>query len=299
MNVLTKDLDLLKVLVALGEELNLTRAAQRLRLSQPAMSHALKRLRGELGNPLFVRAPAGLAPTEKALDLLPMARELLLLAEKIYETDSTSYWRQPRTINLSMTTYFESRILVRLFRALNEKSPNIQLRTFSLNEGVPTRQLESGELDLSIAAYFDQLPDSYRTRVLGVDPHVCLMRKRHPYLRSARDLKSYLSFDHIRIAVPPDGVSAVDRKLAERGKKRTLVAHLNNFLTPPTLLESSDLLLTCPRSLAESYCKMLDLSLTPMPLEVAPVEIKMIWHERKHSDPFQKWLRELISSFVK
>lgn len=299
MNILTKNMDLLHVLVAVGEEQNLTRAAYRLGLSQPAMSHALNRLRRDIGDPLFVRTARGLIPTPRAQALIPKAKELLLLAEAIYQTGpEENFLQRPRRFVLACTAYFEQRILDRLLARLEKDAPLTVLHTLPLHEGFPGDALARGEMDLAVAAYFQKVPGAFRLKTLGKDEHVCLMRKKHPFLRSPGGVADYLSYGHVKIAVPPGKTSAIDEKLADSGLERRIVAHLANFLTPAGVLAKSDLILTCPRTLAESYRRMFPLEIAALPIEVKPVEAKMAWHERCHQDQFHRWARTLLAQLT-
>ena len=293
-NEKVRDLNLLRVFVVIGEERNLSRAAGRLGISQPGLSHALKRLRAEFGDPLYVRAPRGLVPTARAESLLPQIRERLALVDKLYDSAPTMDFRARNgSWVLATTTYFEMRILGRVLKALRLVAPHVAFETRSLTEGFPKAELEEGRIDLAVAAYFQSLPEGFRVRSLGSDPHVCVMRKGHP-ASGGLTLERYLAAEHVKIAVPPGSVSAVDRALAARGKSRRIVAHLANFVTPALALKKTDLLLTCPRTLAQNYAKNLGLTWTKLPLPVPPVDVKMAWHERTHADPFQRWFREQI-----
>ncbi|MBC7690850.1 MAG: LysR family transcriptional regulator [Methylotenera sp.] len=296
----SKDLNLLRIFLVISEELNLSRASERLGLSQPALSHALQRLRDEFDDPLFVRASRGLTPTARVPELLPKIRELLTLSESLYErVDGRSFLNLQRSFTLGSTNYFEIRVIDSMLTRLAAEAPGVSLETRSLQGEFPKEDLERGVLDVAVAAYFSDVPESFRIRHLGRDPFVCLARRGHPYLKSRRTLKDYLEARHIKINIPPGALSHIDRHLQEKGQKRTIVSHLGNFLSAPQVLASNDVLLTCPESLAKSYARMFPLVVHELPVKLSPIEIRMIWHERNHRDPFQKWMRDLIADAAK
>ncbi len=299
MNIYTKNLDLLKILLAISEEENLSKAALRLHLSQPALSHSLQRLREEFDDKLFVRAARGLVPTPKARELFPKVRAVLIAAEKLYASESVDFRTVERSFVLAATTYFELRVAGPLMQTILREAPGVTLETVSLQGDFPKLSLERGETDIAIAAYFDSLPESFRMRSLGRDPHVCVLRRDHPVLKKGLSISEYLDAEHIRIAVPPGRPSSIDTELKRTGKQRRIVAHFGNFLSPPAVVAETDLLLTCPESLAKRYVELFPVVIAKVPTRVPPIEIKMVWHERNHEDPFHRWMRENIAAALK
>lgn len=299
MNITSKNLNLLPIFLVIGEELNLSRAAVRLGASQPALSHSLVRLRELFQDPLFVRVPHGLAPTPKALELLPEVQALVRSAEGLLTPAAVDLKTIERELVIAATTYFELRILEALVARLRKEAPKVTLTTVALQGDFPKRELERGEVDVAIAAYFADLPGTMRFKALGKDPHVCVVRKGHPYAKSQRTVDDYLAHGHVVISVPLGVRQKIDDALEKRGKSRHIVARLNNFVSAPQVVASSDLILTCPQTLAERYATWLGLQVVPTPLPVAPVEVKMVWHERQHADPFHKWARAIIEEALK
>src|SRR5262245_30468432 len=137
MKTFPQDLNLLKLLVILGETLNLSRAAEEMNLSQPALSYALKKLREDLGDPLFVRVAYGFQPTPRALELIPKAKSFLEESRQLYEATSFDLKKYERTLTLSMTTYFESIVIVPLLKRLEKEAPLVTLKTISLQGEFP------------------------------------------------------------------------------------------------------------------------------------------------------------------
>src|SRR5215470_6304365 len=165
MHIRNKDLNLLAILVGIGEEMNLSRASGRLGLSQPALSHALSRLREQFGDPLFVRGQRGLVPTPRVSALLPQVRALLASAESLYGAGQTlDLINLKRRSVIASTTYFEARVIVDFLLHAQKVAPGLQFETIALSGGFPKRELESGDMDVAIAAYFDEVPDNFRIK---------------------------------------------------------------------------------------------------------------------------------------
>jgi DNA-binding transcriptional LysR family regulator len=296
MNIRNKDLNLLPVFVAIAEESNLSRASGRLRLSQPALSHALSRLRKQFGDPLFVRGQRGLVATPKVATLLPQVRAALAGMDSLYEPKSLlDLSTLTRTVVIAATEYFEARTVAQFVGRARAEAPGVRIETRSLRGGFPKRELESGEFDLAVAAYFDDLPNYFRVRTVFRDRFVCVCAKANPYLQTKQTAADYLEARHLQIEVPPGVFAPVDQHLQEKRKQRVIALRVGNFLTPPLVLCEAELLLTCPSSLAEAYCAAYPLVATELPFRLAGLETKMVWHQKDQHDPFHVWLRTCLS----
>lgn len=291
---MNQDLNLLKVFVVIAETLNLSKASEVLGLSQPSLSYALKKLRDEFNDPLFVREPYGFHPTPRAEQLLPQVQELLKKTNELYRVETLDLPKVDRTVNLAFTTYFEALILPKLIQILEKEAPLVKINTISLTGEVPRRELDSGEYDLAVAAYFENLPSSYYMLNLGKDPHVAVMRKKHPYLKSKKTLEDFLTYKHIKIGVPLHTESRIDQLLKRKGQARNIIGNFNNFFSPMLVLKQSDFILTVPSRLAQLYAEQMDLHVVELPTPDLFIKLKMVWHSRNHSDLFHQWLRRKI-----
>ncbi len=301
MNIIGKDLNVLGILSVLAEERNLTRASKRLGLSQPTLSHALNKLRRDFNDPLFVRASKGLVPTPKVQELLPQLKVLLSTAESLYgETTTNDLKAVRRSIVLGATTYFEIRVLNHLAAKLSFEVPLSRIETISLQGDFPKQELEDGRMDLAVAAYFEDLPEGFKMRIIGRDPFVCICRKKNPYLKTRQDLSAYLQAKHLSIDVPKGTTPAVDQILTSKklGQRR-IHTKVGNFLSPLFLISDSDFILTCPESLAKTYAQFAPLEVCELPMRVPSIEIKMVWHERLQEDLLSQWLRNQIVALAK
>lgn len=297
MNIRDKDLNLLAVFVGISEELNLSRASTRLGLSQPALSHALARLREQFGDPLFVRGQRGLVATSRVSLLLPRVRALLAMAEDLYGPGETlDLANLNRKVVIASTAYFEARAVASFIKHAQTEAPGLQIETQSLSGGFPKRELELGEFDLAIAAYLDEVPTGFRIKTVYSDRFVCVCAKKNAYLKTKQAIADYLACRHLQIEVPPGVFAPVDRYLQGKKKRRDISLRIGNFLTPPSILAHNDYLLTCPQSLAESYQEMYPLIITELPFWLVGIDTKMAWHEKNQRDPFHAWLRDCMDS---
>src|SRR5262245_25075375 len=297
MNIRNKDLNLLTIFVGISEEMNLSRASKRLGLSQPALSHALSRLRNQFSDPLFVRGQRGLVATPKVAILLPQVRALITAAEKLYGPGEVLDLRKlNRKVVIASTAYFEARTITGFIGYCQDVAPGLRIETRSLSGGFPRRELEDGEFDLAIAAYFEEAPPGFKIQTVFSDRFVCVCAKGHPYLITQRTQRDYLACKHLQIEVPPGVFAPVDQYLKSARKRREISLRIGNFLTPPAILANSEYLLTCPLSLADSYREMFPLSVTELPFRLPGIDTKMAWHCKHEVDALHVWLREKIGS---
>lgn len=295
-NIRGRDLNLLSVFVGIGEELNLTRASRRLGLSQPALSHALARLRHEFGDPLFVRGQRGMIATPRAEGLLPKIRSLLEGVASLYSTGSFDLASLERTAVIASTDYFEVRRIEPFLTTVMQAAPRLRIETRSLSGEFPEAELESGAIDIAIAAYFGDPPPRFSSRVIFREGFACIGAGTHRYFKGRATAKKYLAAEHLQIDVPPGSTFAVDHTLAALGTPRVLRLRIGNFLTPPDILATNELLLTCPVSLAKYYAqKNPGLRVGRLPFALPEVETRMVWHRKNERDLFHIWLRETLA----
>ncbi|QHB28198.1 LysR family transcriptional regulator [Pseudomonas monteilii] len=296
MNITRKDLNLLHLFHVLYQERNLTLAAQRMALSQPALSHKLNKLRHQFGDPLFVRAPRGLTPTPRAHELAAEVERLIMGLESFYERcEGQDFLLRPARLHLYSTDYVEQTLLPGLLPILRNQAPNLTLVTHNTRGQLPREALEKGTCDLAVAGFFTDLADSFHQQRLLSDDFVVLASRSHPRLGNGLDLNTFLACDHLLTTLTGDLDGLVDRALRAQGKHRRVVAGLSSFTTPMRMIQGTDLLLTCLRSLAiEAVKRDDDLLMYPLPLVLPAIEVMQIWHERTHADPLRQWFRQQL-----
>lgn len=290
------DLDL-KLLVAFEAMLgtrNVTAAADATGMTQPAMSTALGKLRKALDDPLFVRTSKGMEPTPFALELAePIRTALHLLRQTLNRDKHFDAATSTRTFRIVMTDIGERVFLPALLQRLSAVAPGVNLRTVQLPVKEMREALESGEMDLAVGFIPDLSAGYYQQRLFNRS-YVCITRTDHPQIGDSLSLKQYLEASHAIVSAPGTGHDVVERVLAEKGYKRRIALHVTHFLAIPLIVANTDLVVTIPTMLAESYLPAGNIKILTPPLKMPVYAIKQYWHERFHEDPANRWLRELF-----
>jgi DNA-binding transcriptional LysR family regulator len=291
----TFDLNLLVVLDVLLAERNVTRAAKRLGLSQPAVSGALARLRTALGDPLLVRTGTTMTPTARALALQrELGDALQSIVSAIGDAEAFDPRTAQRTFVIAATDYVQFVLLGSLLDRIRRSAPGVCLRIVAPIDTFPWEELAAGSIDLIIAGSSARdIPTGLHRRWVFRDEIVCILRAGHPSAGESLRLERYLDLDHIE-ALPVSPVGLADEVLASLGHRRRLVLTLPNFLVAPYLVAQSDCCFTLARRIAEPLTEILPLALYPLPFHTPEVTIGTFWHDRVHKDPAHRWLRKQV-----
>ena len=303
MNIGRVDLNLLVYLDALLRERNVTRAADQLGLSQPAMSNSLRRLRELFEDPLLVRTSDGMAPTERAEELQPVVRELLSTIDKAVQprTDFDAHSAK-RVFRIMASDYAESTLLPRILLKLRESAPGITLDIMTPSD-VSFQDVEQGKVDMAINR-FDALPQSFHQKDIWRDDFSCLMRVNHPVLEDFT-LDSYLEAQHVWVSktgmgvgvgVNPDDVQRlgwVDEALTRLDKKRRITLFTRHYQAAMLIAEQSDLIVTLPSKAADLKQNNTRVVIKPPPFEIPSIDLKMAWSPLLHHNPAHRWMRQL------
>ncbi len=295
MNDLKLDPILLRCLVALVEETSVSRSALRLGLSQPAVSHSLRKLRELFKDSLLVRAGGGMLPTPVALEVANEAREILARMGRLVEP------RQPfdpalgGRFSMSAPEYVEHLICPVISRLLASQTPLAHLWVRPPDPKNAERLLESGELDVRLGWVRDPAP-STRSRQLFADRFVCLVRNGHPALQETFSMDSYANLSHVRaqVATPSTASRYMDEAMSKFGAKPNVPLVVPSYFTIGRVVASTDLVATLPWGIARSLAASLPLSIQRCPLKIPQLKVAMYWHERKHSEARHKWFRNLL-----
>ncbi len=291
------DVPLLTSLELLLETRNVTAAAKKLRVSQSAMSHTLRRLRELLEDPLLVRGARGMVLTPRAQALLAPLRDCLREVSRVFEpTPPFEAATTRQHFRISATDFLALRLAPGLATIAQREAPGALLSIHSVPAQSYREQLERGELDLMIGGALLPKPDSLMCRELGKEPMACAVRRGHPRIRGKLTLEQYLREHHLLVTPEQrDRRGIVDVLLDQLGERRHVAMCVASFLVAPHVLASTDLLLTAPLALLELYARPLELVLAPPPLEIEAFAVHQLWHSRSHVDPAQRWLREAVA----
>ncbi|WP_280547757.1 LysR family transcriptional regulator [Halomonas sp. 11-S5] len=288
------DTNLLVVFDLLYQEQNTQRVAQRLGLTQPAVSHALKRLRKLLGDELFERTSRGLMPTPLASRLHPpVAQALAHLQEALNRPDDFDPAVSERTFNIAMTDIGEIVFLPRLLQRLAEQAPGIRLSTVRSQHDDLKREMEDGRIDLAIGL-IPQLGAGFYQQGLFVQRYVCLMRRDHPLAAEDFDLEDFIAARHAVVVARGTGHGIVEESLARAGVTRPVCLELPHFAAVPYIISHTDLVVTVTDKLAEVTRERFALTMREHPLPFPEIPIKVFWHRRFHQDAGNRWLRGLL-----
>nr|WP_145324248.1 MULTISPECIES: LysR family transcriptional regulator [unclassified Rhizobium] len=291
------DLNLLVSLEALLVERNVTRAAARLHMSQPALSAQLNRLRDLFKDPLLVPAHRGMVPTATALELIgPLRASLDQLRGTLQSHDSFSPATAELTISIACTDYVEAVVVAPLIVTLREKAPKIRLAVHRLAPASVARQLADGDVDLVIATP-DAAQAHLRTRHLFEESYILIGRPDHPRIAEGVTPSGFARLEQVVVSPSGGGFSTpVDVTLEALGYSRAVVASAASFLVVPSIVASSDLVALVPRRLMRN--RLGEVAWIDVPWLPERFRVELIWHERTHGHQGQKWIRDLIHDLI-
>jgi DNA-binding transcriptional LysR family regulator len=293
--IMLEDLNLLKDFESLWAERNVSRAAQRLGIGQPAMSARLQKLRAAFSDPLFVRQYDGLTPSPRAMLLAPTVLAALSACRAaLAPNDGFVAARAEGRLVIAGTDYFDVLAMPWLIPQIHREAPNVQIVTRTVRGPLPKRELENGSIDVAVAGFFRDVPEGFFRQKLFDDHYVCTVRKNHPVVRGKLTKATFLALSHLLISPDGDLDGAVDLALARHGKKRRVVAGVGNFHAPGPIVANSDLILTAPNQLVRSYAEHLPLEIYEPPFVIPGFTVIQVWHARTHEDPLRAWVRSLI-----
>ena len=304
------DLNLLVILQVLLEEESVTRAANRLNLSQSALSKSLTRLRNSLEDPLFTRTAHGLKPTAHALHLKQQLPNLLQSLYQITRPPCFDPYTSNRHFSISMVESAYATLLPYYLRPLLQQAPNIRLDTFAWTEN-SIQALQQGKMDFGIAGrdldedsslQADKLPSDIMCSTLFIDKQICLVRQDHPILKKLAqghwDQASYLAQNHVQVRCEGKEWWALDYFLAVQNKQRNIISTLPDFYGAASVCAYSDLIFTLPSSFVPHAQKLYSLVEIPLPFAFTAMAYVLLWHQRNNDEPGHKWLREMICNSV-
>ncbi len=287
------DLNLLVTLEALLVEQNVTKAANRLHLSQPAVSAQLSRLRDAFDDPLLIPAQRGMTPTAKALSLLdPLRQALDQVRLTVSQHSDFDPIRANLTVVIACTDYLQVALVQPLVLQLRSRAPRVRVALRSLDIRQLEAQMARGEVDLALMTPSATAP-SLRTRHLFDERYVLIGRRGHPKLRSSVTMAQFAQLEHVIVSLRGgDFVTPVDDTLAALGYRRNVVLSTSSFLFLPEIVSRSDFVALVPQRLVSGRINQLQIVECPFPVE--GFEVGMVWHERSHGHAGQRWVREAL-----
>lgn len=296
MNYRGFDLNLLMVLDALLKERNATLVGQKLGVSQPTVSCALKKLREAFGDALFVRTAAGMVPTAKALDLAdPVARVIAILQSEIFNAQDFDPATSHRTFVINTTDIGEMVFLPPLLKRLGTFAPYAKVECVCLEPDELAVAMNAGRIDLAIG-YLPELDGGgIFVQSLFEHPFVCLARADHPHIGASLTLEQYKDAHHIELVGSGHSQQKFEAIIKKQGVARQIAFRSQHFMNIPFLVRDSDLIATVPKVIATAFAQVPGLKALRPPFDIPPIPIKQYWHQVNKNDFAQIWLRKTIS----
>ena len=287
------DLNLLVTLEALLAEQNVTKAANRLHLSQPAVSAQLSRLRDLFDDPLLIPAQRGMTPTAKALELLdPLRHALDQVRAALAEHRHFDPGNAKLTLAIACTDYLQAVVARPLAVALRKQAPGVRIALRHLDPPQLEAQMVRGDVDLALMTP-EHGPGSLRARRLFDERYVLIGRKRHPGLRRGLTVEEFARLDHVIVSLRGgDFTTPVDDGLAALGYQRNVALSAASFLIVPEIVSHSNFVALVPERLVRD--RLDGLKIVECPFPVPGFTVSMLWHERNHGHSGQRWVRETV-----
>lgn len=297
-NLRSVDLNLLVFFDALMSERHVTRAADRVAISQPGMSNALARLRVVFKDELFVRTAKGLEPTPRAWELAQHVHSLLHQAARLMISDiQFDPEISERIFSARMSDLVGILILPGLMARIRAEAPNISLDTVHLSPEQTIEALETDRLDLAVSMEL-QHTSAIRSEILFGDRMACVVSKHHPFAEGKITLKQFLSQRHLRVSMSPTDIRFVDNVLAAKGYTRKIALNVTHWLLVPQILRETDLVAVMSERAAQRIAGP-GIVIRTLPFATPTFSWQLYWHRRYEHSQAHQWLRMQLHEVVK
>lgn len=288
MNIRNFDLNLLVVLDALLRERNVSRAAERLSLTQPAISNALNRLRSQLNDEVMIRTARGMQPTALAMSLEePVRRALRQIETSLNASLAFDPARAEASFTLALTDYVEQMLMPGLSARLAQLAPAVNVRVVDLGQDFPLQALESGQIDLAVGRFPEPpVRASYRR---WLEEDLVLVAAQSTPLPDPLSLEAFTGLRHLWVS-GAQTKGMVDSWLEQQGLSRVLSYITPNYMMAPHLVAATDMSVVLPRRFARKYQQLLPLQARELPMDLGRFAIDVAWASLRDKDPALQWL---------
>ena len=289
------DLNLLPVLMVMMEERNVTRAAERLGITQPALSNALNRLRETLNDPLFIRERYGMRPTPKAEQLAQVVSAALSSIDKvILGQQDFDPLQATRLFTLAPNSYVEFIMMPAIVARLRDCAPGIRLRLTPFGNDVTETGVISGNTDMVLGRIVEP-PDNLVVQHLMNEGLACVIRADHPLVGENLSAEQYEQLKHVNVLPPGRMRAGLYQALEKRGLRRQVAVSVTHFLAVPEMIAVTDYCATLPRLICQHLSRDQRLRIVPAPVDLGTFPVEMGWHARYRDDPAHRWFRSLVA----
>jgi DNA-binding transcriptional LysR family regulator len=289
-----KDLNLLYVFEAMWRDRSVTVSAERLGLTQAAVSASLKRIRDEYDDRMFTLVGRRMEPTPLAVQLAPQLLDALAMVRKTqaargrYDPSTARRMFTVRTRDIGEMVCFP-----RILAALGQSAPGLRLRTLFRPIPETMSAMAAGQIDFALG-FLPALEAGMHSRLLFREHYVCVMREGHPLAEAKLTAKRFAVSEHLLVEYSGSGHVVLERALVDAGARHRIKVRLPQYLAAPHFVIGSDLLWSVPAMLAKTLQAHYRLVIKPHPLSLPDFDVALYWHDRYHRDPANKWLRDLI-----
>lgn len=291
------DLNPLVAFDLLMQEQNVSRAAERMFICQSAMSHILHKLRQQLDDPLLVKTPSGMKPTDRALAMIDPVRAVLRDVKRLISTrEEFDPAKSLRRFVIAATDYMELLIIPALVERITQYSAGVDIHVKRTETSFPEKELENNDLDVVLG--FETVlkpPGQMIVEKLFDDRMTYLVRKNYPKNRAGRlTLDEFISMKHMLISRTGTRIGLIDEWLAGKGLERRIALIVPHFLSAPFIVAKTDMVLSLPERIAKQFVGLAPLRILPVPIDLPAYDLVMVWHPLRENDPAHCWLREQI-----
>jgi len=296
MNLRRVDLNLLTVFDAVMAEGNMSRAADKIGMSQPALSVAMSRFRDRVGDELFVRSGHGVRPTPRAKELAgPVRRALDIIGGALEREKEFDITTSDRSFNLALGDPGDLIVLPKLMQWLDRHNSDIRINTYPLEIDNIQTKINPGDVDLILwIEPFGTAGGEFVSQKIGTETNVCVVRTGHPTVKDHLTYEEYAALKHLIWRLPDSyGPAVVDRELWAHSLQRRHTMTVDSYHVFPRILSSTDMVGTVPESIARSFTDTYDLRVLPSPIST-DLPVYLSWPQSLDPDPGHRWLRELV-----
>jgi len=284
------DLNLFIVFDVIYRERNLTKAAEALFITQPAVSNSLNRLRTAFNDKLFVRQSGNMVPTPMAENVIERIRAALKHLEScLNEHDDFSPKTSKRRFMFAMNDTSESYLLPLLMSYLQKEAPGIFIESYAVQRHDLAREFAAGQLDFALDVPLVNEPQLTH-QALAHDKYVCVARKNHPEVNGSLSLEQYITLPHINVSSRRKGQGYIDMYLNRLGLQRNILLRVQHSRAAPPIAERTDMLLTIPQTLVMDH----DLQVFDLPFELPTLDWHLYWPSNYSNDKAHQWMRQVI-----
>jgi len=289
------DLNLLVVLDTIYAEGGITKASAKLHLTQPAISHALGRLRELFKDPLFVREGRAMVPTPFARNLIePVRRALRGLETTLNELEQFDPRTSRKRFTVGVRDILESTLLPPLLARIGRTAPGIDVAAIQAERRELESELAAGTVDAALDVLLPFSDDIHRKRI-SLDRMVVVARKGHPKVREGLKLSTYLQQDHILVSSRRSGPGLEDMELSRQGLQRRIRLRCQHYFAACRVVSQTDLVLTMPGHYARVANRQFGNRILPLPFEMPPLDAYIYWHVNVEDEPANRWLRDQLT----